>query len=151
MTLIKHQEPWTLDAFDRVFGQWPDIFRLPMLPWMPEADDTLRVEEFQEDGTRVIRAEMAGIDPEKDVEVTVEDGMLHISAERSQEEKSETKHYVRREFRYGSFHRDLPLPEGCAEDDVKATYHDGILEVRLPTPAVEAKKLEAKKIPVATG
>jgi len=148
MTLMKH-EPRRLDPFERVFGQWPEFFRLPLVMWPGGAEETFRVEEYQEDGTCVIRAEMPGIDPDKDVEVTVSDGMLHIKAERKHEEKSETKGFSRSEFHYGYFSRDLPLPEGCVEDDVKATYRDGILEFRLPTPAV-TPKAEPKKIPVTT-
>ena len=46
---------------------------------------------------------------------------------------NETATGYRSEFRYGAFTRTLPLPEGCTEADVTATYHDGILEVRVPT------------------
>jgi len=145
--MMKHQESKKMEPFDRFFGQWPEFFRRPLVFWPEEGDTTIRVDEYQDNGTRVIRAEMPGIDPEKDVEVTVSDGMLHISAQRMAEEKSETKHYAHRELRYGSFSRDLPLPEGCDAADVKATYKNGILEFRIPVPV--AKKVEPKKIPVA--
>jgi HSP20 family protein len=100
----------------------------------------LRVEEYREGDTLVIRAEMAGIDPDKDVEITVSDGVLHISAQRREEEKTEGKDYYRQELRYGSFSRDVALPEGCSEEDVKASYQDGILEIRVPVPAAGEKK-----------
>jgi HSP20 family protein len=151
MTLIKHHEAPKLEAFDRFFGQWSDVLRRPMIVWPGATEDTLRVEEYQENGTRVIRAEIAGIDPDDDVEVTVSDGMLHISAERKEETKSETKDYARHEIRYGSFARVLPLPEGCAEADVTATYTDGILEVRVPSPPAETKPAQARKVPVTKG
>ena len=48
------------------------------------------------------------------------------------EEKTEDKGYTRQELRYGSFSRTLPLPEGASESDIKATYKDGILEIRVP-------------------
>ena len=151
MTLMKHRESPRLEAFDRVFGQWPEFFRRPVLMWPGDADDMLKVEEYQENGTRVIRAEIAGIDPDTDVEITVSDGMLHIGAERKEEEKSEALGYTRHEIRYGSFTRELPLPQGCVEADVKATYTDGILEIRVPAPAVEAKPAEPRKIAVTKG
>jgi HSP20 family protein len=151
MTLTKHHEASKPEAFDRVFGHWPEFFRRPLILWPGDAEDTLRVEEYQENGTRVIRAEMAGIDPDKDVEVTVRNGVLHISAERKEEEKSETKYYSRHEIHYGSFTRDLAIPESCAEADVKATYKDGILEVRVPVPAVDTKSTEPKKVAVTKG
>ena len=62
----------------------------------------------------------------------MEADVLHIAAERREEEKVEGRDYVRREMHYGSFRRDLPLPKGASKNDVKATYKDGILEVRLP-------------------
>lgn len=92
----------------------------------------------------VVRAELAGIDPDKDVEITVEGPMLRITAERREQEQSEGRDYVRKEFRYGSFTRTFPLPEGVTETDVKATYKDGILEVRVPLP----QRAEAVKVPV---
>ena len=108
----------------------------------------MKVEEFQEDDHLVVRAEMPGIDPDKDVEITVTDHMLHLRAERRSESKTEDKKGFRSEFRYGSFSRSVELPAGATEADVKATYTDGILEVRIPINATEA---EARKIPVARG
>jgi HSP20 family protein len=54
-------------------------------------DDLIRVDEYQDGGSLVIRAEMPGIDPEEDVEVTVSGGMLHIHAERHEEENEDEK------------------------------------------------------------
>jgi HSP20 family protein len=140
----------TPDMFGRFLGPWPEWFHRPA-PWWPfEGEDMLRVDEVQEGDTLVVRAEMGGIDPDKDVEITVEDGMLHLRAERRQEEEKEGKSWRRRELRYGSFTRDIPLPEGASEKDVKATYKDGILEVRVPMPAAETKK-EARRVPVTQG
>ena len=110
--------------------------------WMP--DDLIRVEEFHENGTLVVRAELPGIDPDKDVELTVSDGMLHIAAERREEDKSEDQGYLRHELRYGSFTRSLPFPKGVTEADVTAAYKDGILEIRVPAPTPEP----SRKIPV---
>jgi HSP20 family protein len=92
----------------------------------------LKVEEFRDDGSMVIRAEMPGIDPDKDVEVTMTDGRLRIHAERTDKSDHRDDHTYRTEFRYGSFDRIMPLPQGAKVDDVKATYRDGILEVRVP-------------------
>jgi HSP20 family protein len=136
------------EVFERFFGPWPEFFRRPV-PWWPfEGDDFLRVDEFQDGDVHVVRAELPGIDPEKDVEVTVDNGMLHLRAERRQEEEKEGKTWRRRELRYGSFSRSLPLPEGVSENDIKATYKDGILEVRAPLPTGRPEK-EAKRIPVS--
>jgi HSP20 family protein len=137
----------TPELFERFFGPWPEVFHRPAMLWPFDVEDMLRVDEVVEDGALVVRADMAGIDPEKDVEITVEDGVLHLHAERRQEEEKEDKSYRRRELRYGSFSRDIPLPEGTANEDIKATYKDGILEVRVPLPKSGAKK-ETLKVQV---
>ena len=132
--------------FDRLFEEWARMrFRpMPFPRWL-EAGDLIRVEEYREDGTLVVRADLPGIDPDKDVELTVVGGMLHIEAERRAEEKREEKGYLRREVRYGAVSRSLPLPEGVTEADITASYKDGVLEIRVPEPKHE----EAKKIAIS--
>ena len=126
---------WPELLFDRFTDHFP-FFTL----------DTIKVEEFREDGAMVVRAELPGIDPDKDVELTVENGYLTLHAERHEENKEEKgKERYYSEFKYGSFTRVIPLPPGATDADVKATYSDGILEVRLP---VDAAKAETYKVPV---
>lgn len=151
MAGLMRREPKAVDVFDRfdrMFDEWMRSipFRRPMLAareWAGE--DVIRVDELRDGDTLVIRAEMPGIDPEKDVDLTVSDGMLHIRAERREEEKVEEKGYIRREIRCGAFSRSLPLPEGATEADVSASYKDGILEIRIPSPQPEP----ARKIPIS--
>ena len=150
-TLTKRENESTgqldiIDRFDRLFGDWMTAlpFRRPMERWTEMREQMIRVEEFEEDGHVVVRAELPGVDPEKDVEVTVQGGTLRITAERREEEKKEERGYVRNEMRYGKFVRTIALPEGVAEGDIKATYHDGILEIRVPV--TEAKP--PTKVPV---
>ncbi len=135
------------DLFDRFFEDWPEIFRRPVLLWPERHIGEFNVEEFTEDGSFVVRAELPGIDPDRDVELTVQDNVLHIHAERHEEEKAAGRDYVRREVRYGSFDRELPLPSGATDKDVKATYAEGMLEIRVPIPMAHA----AAKIPIAKG
>jgi HSP20 family protein len=107
-----------------------DIFD-SVLPYglrMPFDRHPVRIEEYVEEGNEVIRAELPGMEPDKDLDVTVQDGVLTIKAERS-EEKTEKG---RSEFRYGSFLRRVMLPAGADESDVTATYDKGILTVRVP-------------------
>ncbi|WP_428847178.1 Hsp20/alpha crystallin family protein [Nocardia arthritidis] len=88
----------------------------------------LRVEDEMADGKYLVHAEMPGMDPDKDVTITVRDGVLTIKAERS--ERQETK--GRSEFSYGSFVRSVALPAGAKEDEIAATYDKGILTVSVP-------------------
>jgi len=115
-------------------------------PWTllrPVAGHPMRVEDFIRDDTYVIRAELPGIDPEKDVEVTVADGILTINAERREEHAD--KHHS--EFHYGTFSRSVTLPAGADEEHVDAIYGHGILEVTVKLAAESADKT-ARKIPV---
>jgi HSP20 family protein len=118
--------------------RWSEVF-----DW----DSFVRVEEIVEDGTLLIRAEIPGVDPEKDVELIVDHGVLSLHVERHDEKQEPTYKRRRSEFRYGSFSRKLVLPPGASEDDVKATYMNGILEVRIP---FEQYEPEVRKVPILT-
>lgn len=101
----------------------------------------VRVEDYVEEGTYVLRAEMPGIDPEKDLEITIDGGLLTIRGERREEHQDKNLH----EFHYGSFTRSVPLPAGSAADEVTATYTDGVLELRAP---IDREEPQAQRVPV---
>ena len=127
-------------------GPFMDIFDWLESPWTmlrPAASHPLRVEDYVEDGTYVLRAELPGVDPEKDIEVTVSKGILTISAHR--QEENEGKH--RSEFRYGAFARSVTLPEGADQDHIRASYDKGVLEVVVTLKDQGAEKAQ-KRIPV---
>lgn len=109
----------------------------------------LRVEQFTDDGTLVVRAELPDIDPEKDVELSVADGVLHIEAHREDKTEHKDAEVYRSEFRYGSFVRNIPLPERTRDEDIAATYKDGILEVRAPLAEEPAEAV--RKVPISHG
>jgi len=116
--------------------EWP-VFRLPeRWGWPFEGGDEqwLRVEEFRDGEVLVVRAELPDIDPDRDVEVTTEGGMVRIHAHREQKSETKGKEGFRSEFRYGEFDREIAFPDATRAEDVKATYKDGILEVRIPCP-----------------
>jgi HSP20 family molecular chaperone IbpA len=102
---------------------------------------SIRVEDFVEDDTYVLRADLPGIDPDKDVEISLEDDVLTIKGER----REEVKERHRQELRYGSFVRSVHLPGNATEGDVTASYADGVLEVRVPRAAGAAQQV---RIPV---
>ncbi len=87
-----------------------------------------------------MRAELPGVDPERDVDVSIVDGSLVIRAERRQETTSEERRMRRSELRYGSFSRVIALPPGTKESDIEATYKDGLLEVRVPVEDRKSKR-----------
>ncbi|MFJ8200816.1 Hsp20/alpha crystallin family protein [Streptomyces sp. NPDC096152] len=104
----------------------------------------IRIEEHMADGTYVLRAELPGIDPAKDVEITVTEDVLTLRAQRS--EKTEERH--RTEFRYGTFARSVRLPAGARGDEATAEYKDGVLTIAVPVPE---EKPGTRTIPVRHG
>ncbi|MGY1669829.1 Hsp20/alpha crystallin family protein [Geodermatophilus sp. SYSU D00710] len=142
------ESPWS--RLDRLFDEW--MRTMPMRRLLGEApgEEIIRVDEYRDDDTQVIRAELPGIDPDRDVELSVSGGMLRINAERRVEERTEEKGLTRREMRYGSFTRTLPLAEGATEDDIRAEYKNGVLEIRVPVAQAQVES-EPRKIPVARG
>jgi HSP20 family protein len=120
------------DFFDSIGGLRPAL-----------GNNVIRVEDEITDDRYIVRAEMPGLDPESDINVSVSDGRLEISAERT-ERKTENG---RSEFSYGSFRRSVTLPRGAKEEDVDASYAKGILTVSIGLGDTEtsAKKIEVKK------
>ena len=92
-----------------------------------------RLEETARDHRYVIRAELPGLDPDKDIEVTVSGRILTIRAERRQQDDGP----YRSEFRYGSLARAVRLPAAVDPADVTARYDKGVLEVSVPVADVE--------------
>jgi HSP20 family protein len=106
------------------------------------------VEERRDDESIYIRAELPGVDPDKDVKVEVVDDELVITAQKSESQENKGRHVHRSEFRYGSLTRSIPIPRGVDESQISATYKDGVLEVRVAVPSgsVEtAHRIEIKR------
>ncbi len=119
-------------------------------PWWPER--WFRTEEmeltapvvdlYEEKDDIVVKAELPGIEKDK-IEVNLADHTLTIKGEKKKEEEIKEENYYRSERSYGSFMRTLELPKDVHADKVKATFKNGILEVRLPK-TEEAKTKEVK-------
>jgi HSP20 family protein len=112
-----------------------------------ESGSMLRVEEYRDGSTMVVRAELPGIDPDNDVDITVSGTTLTIAARREQKSEHRDKYGYRSEFQYGEFSRSIQLPLGTREEDIRASYTDGVLEVRIPTPDQDAAP--SRRVPVA--
>ena len=107
--------------------RWRDTAFGP-LDWsglLPLFSPEIRIEQYVDNGHYVVRAELPGFDPEKEIALTVADGLLRIQAERT-ESKRERAHS---EFHYGQFTRSIALPAGSVESTATAKYAEGVLEV----------------------
>lgn len=94
---------------------------------------TPQIEVSHQNNELVVRADLPGLKKE-DVSVDITDEAVTISGERRHEQESESGGYYRSERSYGSFYRAIPLPRGAMSDQAKATFKDGVLEVRVPAP-----------------
>lgn len=121
---------------DRFFGDVGALF------------EQIKIEEYVEDDRLVVRAEIPGVDPDEDIEISVDRDRLTIRAERSSKVEDATDGY-RSEFRYGSFSRVVGLPDGVDDDLIEANYADGILEVTIPLVADQQRP--ATKVPIGRG
>ena len=140
--MAKLPRPQAPARFRAVF---PDLADWLESPWAGPppflTGQVFRLEEAMRDDRYVIRAELPGLDPENDIDVTVEGRILTIRAERRQQDNGP----CRSEFRYGSLAREVRLPARVEAADVTARYDRGVLEVSVP---VRVVKPEGTRIPI---
>jgi len=86
---------------------------------------------------------------EKDVTLEIVNNTMTIRGEKKQEKEEKEKNYYRVERSYGSFQRVLSLPQDADQEDVKATFKNGVLTVTIPRK--ELPKSEAKRIDIKSG
>ena len=129
----------------RFRAMFPDLADWLESPWTGPppflAGQVFRLEEAIRDNRYVIRAELPGLDPENDIEVTVDGRILTIRAERRQQDNGA----YHSEFRYGSLARAVKLPASVSAADVTARYDNGVLEVSVPAREV---RLQGTRIPI---
>ena len=87
--------------------------------------NAVRIEEHTDDKEYTLRAEVPGVDPEKDVTVTYFDGALRLQIRRTDIRKDKTH----TEFSYGTYDRTVPMTAAVDEHSIRASYADGILEI----------------------
>ncbi len=85
--------------------------------------------EYYDGNELVIEADLPGIDPDRDIEVSISNDILHIRACRASGVDLGGRPS---DLRWGTFVRDIALPSATAEDQVRATYRNGQLVVRAP-------------------
>lgn len=129
---------WLAPSFERDF--FPAGFGdFGQTAWSPQ------VEVFEREGQLVVRADLPGLTKD-DVKVEVADGAINISGERRSEHEEKREGFYRSERSYGSFYRQIPLPEGVNADDAQATFNNGVLEISMQAPQRESRsrRLEIK-------
>jgi HSP20 family protein len=123
--------------FGTFFRDWPMSRFAREAAWAPALDMLDRKDEV------VLKADLPGLE-QKDVEVTVEEGVLTVRGERKEEKEVKEEEYYRCERWVGAFARSLALPPGLDAENVKATFKKGVLEIHLP----KTKEAKGKKIDI---
>ncbi len=136
---------------DRFRSDIDKLFNRFMEDFMPEEENMWRypvsgfgaVTDLAEtDKELTVKVELPGVDP-KDVDVSVEGNMLRISGEKKEQQEEKDKHYYYTERQFGSFQRNIQLPESADADNVNADFKDGVLTVTVPKKAEsQAKRIE---------
>ena len=134
LTLIKRRRPFEglttwYDDFEKFFD---DSFTTENLQktWYPAVDIEHKEKEY------ILKADLPGMKKE-DIKVTVENGYLTLQGERKTEHEENKNTYHRIERTSGRFQRSFKIPEGLTDKQIKAKYHDGVLELTIPTPKAE--------------
>jgi HSP20 family protein len=112
----------------------------PPRSWVPPLD------VWETEGEIVYALDLPGI-PESDISIEFEDGALTVSAQRERSRELSDDKLYRYERRYGTFSRTFGLPQGVSEDQIKADYDNGVLEVHVTKP----KQPEPRRIQIGGG
>ena len=131
-------------VFDDVFGRgWPT----PRVgrswwrsPWRSEREEwTPEIEVFHRNNELVVRADLPGLTKD-DIKVDVTQDRITLQGERKREHEEEKGGVYRSERSYGSFYRQIPLPEGTITDQARANFKEGVLEITIPAPPEQVRR-----------
>ena len=145
MTLVKWT-PRPASIFDDMDKMINNVFENDWnFPVRSKTNWSPAVDVKESDNSFTLTADIPGL-TKKEVKVNVTDGILSISGERKFEDEKESGNYHYRERRYGSFSRTFNLPETVNEEDISASFKNGILSIELPKHEVVLPKEREIKI-----
>ena len=147
MALVRY-EPWSLlekfqdelnrlGLFDQYTREEGDNSNVVTSHWRPAVDIREESDRF------VILADIPGVDP-RDIEITMEQGVLTIKGERSSNKEETHDGYKRVERVRGTFYRRFSLPDSADAEHIEAAGKNGVLEIVLP----KLEKVQPKRITV---
>jgi HSP20 family protein len=143
-TTMRDEIDRVFEQFEHGFPRWPSLFRRGngdaiVVPELDVRENTNAI---------TIEAELPGVD-EKDVTVTVANGVLTIKGEKKQQKEEKTENYYLAERSYGAFERSLRLPDTIDDSKVEAKFDKGVLKVtaaKKPEAVKAERKIEIKKV-----
>lgn len=101
------------------------------------------VDVYETGDSITVEAPMAGVDP-KNIELSVDRGVLSIKAVSERRTEVDEKTYYRKEVRHGAVFRQIPLPSPVYEEQAEATYEQGVLKIRLPKRGESGKTINVQ-------
>jgi HSP20 family protein len=148
LSLAKTEPASALSPFEEFERRFEDFFRRPFslmeAPWWTRwpalaGEVSPAMDIYEEGGDVVVKAEIPGMKKEE-IHIDINEKSVTISGEKKKEEKVERKNYVHLERTYGSFARTFALPAEVQTDKARATFKDGVLELRVPKTAEAASR-----------
>ena len=148
LSLAKTEPTSTLSHFEEFERRFEDFFRRPFslmeAPWSMRwpaltGEVSPAMDIYEEGGDVVVKAEIPGMKKEE-IHIDINEKAVTVSGEKKKEEKVERKDYVHLERTYGSFARTFALPAEVQTEKARATFKDGILELRVPKTAEAARR-----------
>jgi HSP20 family protein len=134
MALVRWEPFRELAALQNEMGRWMNQLSGGVTPgngqsstWLPAVD------VWESDEELVLSFDLPGI-PEDKIAVELDDNVLTVSGERERTSEHSSDRFYRFERRFGTFSRSVTLPAGVNEQDIKADYTNGVLEIRVPKP-----------------
>jgi HSP20 family protein len=147
LSLAKTEPTSALSPFEEFERRFEDFFRRPFslmeAPWTRwsalAGEVSPAMDIYEEGGDIVVKAEIPGMKKEE-IHIDINEKTVTVSGEKMKEEKVERKDYVHLERTYGNFARTFALPAEVQTDKARATFKDGVLELRVPKIAEAASR-----------
>ena len=136
--LLVNRDPW--DLFDKAHHSLNNLAQSGSYKnnWYPAVDIKEEKEKF------LITADVPGVEP-KDIDITMENGLLTVKGKRYSQTDDDTKTYKRLERSHGAFHRRFSLPDTADGERIEAKESHGVLEITIPKhEKVQPRKIEVK-------
>lgn len=144
MSLVRHNNPWNLlnslqrELYDPAFNRSDNDSSVSTANWAPSVDISETEKAF------TLLADVPGVDP-KDIDISMEKGVLTIKGERKSENIEETQNYRRVERQSGQFYRRFTLPDSADADKIEARSEHGVLTITIPKQEVAvSRRIEVK-------
>ncbi|MFO7888819.1 MAG: Hsp20/alpha crystallin family protein [bacterium] len=139
MTLVKYRPFRSLLSFDDEMRRFLNLGDYESdTVWRPNVDIIDNEDSYE------LKAELPGL-KKKDIDISVEDGILKLKGEKKTEDEKKEKNYHLRESYYGKFERSFRLPRDVEHDKIKAEFNDGVLDIQIP----KSEKAKPKQISVS--